>query len=306
MSVADPVFDRELREALGAVDQADAALRGRIDRLREHARRPASYAAPMAAVGGLVAFRLVRRMFRRSRRSVASSAGGPAKAGLAALLLRLSLPAVVGFAREQAGSGPRGVPPDRSGLAGSGAGAAAARAGPMPRVSGSLDRGRFAGRWFEVASLDGPRDAPAPNRRGVGDGTVAAMPSLVFVPVPDGFDVEQSTPVADARGGSRMHTRRGVLRPTDPSGRASQLSLSWAPAWARWLPMAWSDYWVLDIDAGYTFALIGDRDRTALRVLSRTPVIDEDAFAQLLRTAIEEGYPVQHLRRAISVGGSAG
>ncbi len=297
MSVADPMFDRELREALLEVYQADTALRGRLDRLRAHARRPASYAAPMVALGGLVAFRLARRLFRRPRRVATSSSAAPAKAGLAALLLRLSLPAVVGFAREHAGNGRRGVTPARPGFAGPGAGAPAARARPLPRVSGSLHRGRFAGRWFEVASLDGQRDAPVPSGGSAGGSRVAAMPSLVFVPVPDGFDVEYSTPVVDVHGGNRVHTRRGVLRPTDPSGRASELSLSWAPAWARWLPVTWSDYWVLEIDAGYTFALIGDRDRTSLWLLSRTPVIDEQAFGQLLRTAGEEGYPVEHLRR---------
>lgn len=275
MNARDAGYDRALEEAEREVVAADMALYAGLDGLKAHAAKAGSYSAPLGVVGALVAY----RMFRRARRrrpvpSAMMAATAPAKAGIAALVLRLALPGVASIVRAKAmewqAPGAASVP-----------GAQAARA--LPRVSASLDRARFAGRWFEVGSL---RDA-APG-----------MSTLVLVPVPDGFDVECETPSVLARGPRRARRRSGVLRPTDPAGHPSELSLSWAPAWSRWLPLAWSDYWVLEVDSAYGFALIGDRARTMLAVLSRAPTLDESAWRQLMATAAEEGYPVERVHRA--------
>lgn len=289
MSGIDPAFDRELRDALHEVDLADVALTGDIARLRAHAGRIGSYGVPIAVAGGLVASRLLQRVLRQRRSTHSIGAAAPAKAGIVALLMRLALPSVIRLARRQAAGWPGG-PHQRPGFARPDAGVPPS-APALPRVSATLDRARFAGRWFEVATIQGARARP-------GTGT----PSLKFVPVPEGFDVTREARVPDARRGARVCKEEGVLRPTDPAGHPSQLSLSFAPSWARWAPMAWSDYWILQVDNAYTFALVGDRARRRLVVLSRMPAIDEDVLRQLMRTATEEGYPVEQLVRRTPVG----
>ena len=289
MSEIDPASDRELRDALHDVDLADVALTGDIARLRAHAGRIGSYGVPIAVAGGLLASRLLQRVVRQRRRTPSIGAAAPATAGFVALLMRLALPWVVRFARRQAAGWPGGLN-DRPGFAGHGAGVPPAAAAP-PRVSATIDRARFAGRWFEVATIQGARGRPRPG-----------APSLMFVPVPEGFDVTREVRVPDSRRGARVRTAAGVLRPTDPAGRASEMSLSFAPSWARWAPMAWSDYWILQVDTAYTFALVGDRARNTLVVLSRMPAIDEDVLRRLLQTASEEGSPVERLVRATQAG----
>jgi apolipoprotein D and lipocalin family protein len=295
MSLGDAGHVRALLEAERDVAIADHAVRSGLDLLKVHAGRPGSYSAPLAALGALVVFRLARRAWRGGPRHAAmkaAAAAAPASAGLAAVLLRLALPGTLRLARERArgwwvsGEG-------RSGAGGAAGSASGTRA--MPRVSASLDRARFAGRWFELASLH--------EASGTGDGGATSGPaSLVLVPRPggqaDGFDVERTPAAKGAPVGTRVRPRSGVLRPAGPAGPASELSLSFAPSWSRWLPMAWHDFWVLEVDVDYTFALVGDRARTSLAVLARTPSLDEAAWRQLLATATEEGYPVGRLVRA--------
>lgn len=282
MNVGPSAYLRQLQQAELDVDLADAALRADLARLKAHAGKPGSYSAPLGAFGALVAFRLLRR---GPKPSAMAAAAAPAKAGIAALLLRLGLPAAMRFVREQAQAWQGGAS-IRAGLAGGGAG----RHGlPLPRVSATLDRARFAGRWFEVARLV----AASPSGRATG----CEPASLVLVPVPDGFAVRRSTPVRDARRVPRVLTQLGVLRPTDAAGHPSELSLSWARGWGRWMPLAWHDFWVLEVDKAYAFALVGDRARNFLVVLSRTPAIDDAAWQQLSDTAAAEGYPVVRFER---------
>jgi apolipoprotein D and lipocalin family protein len=294
MRSRDEVSVRELQAAERDVATADAALWAGVDRLKGHAGRAGSYSAPLGAfgaLGALVAFKLLWRAAKRGSRRSPVATSMPARAGIAALLLRLALPGIVGFVREHARAW-QAPAADRSGSVGRGPGGARARAArPLPRVSASLDRARFAGRWFEVAHLSG--DGPGDERVAGG-----GQASMVLVPVPDGFAVERATVVAHGRHGSRVRVRSGVLRRTGPSARASELSLSFAPSWARWAPSAWHDYWILEVDTAYTFALVGDRARSALTVLSRSPSLGDVAWNQLLATAAEEGYPVEHLSRA--------
>lgn len=289
MSVRHAEFERTLHAAEREVAEADFLLRADYERLKAHAGKAGSYSAPLGALGALVAYKVFRRALRRRpKRSALSAAAAPAKVGVAALFLRMGLPGVLAYARDQAMAW-HAHGADRSAFPGPGAGIAPG-ARPLPRVSASLDRARFAGRWFEVARLAGtpPTGGPSP---------AVAAATLVLVPVPDGFDVERLTTVSSARRGTRVGSRCGVLRPTDPAGRDSELSLSWAPSWSRWLPIAWSDFWILEVDTAYTFALVGDRGRATLSVLSRSPALDEAAWRQLLATASEEGYPVERLER---------
>ena len=166
MSAVDPVFHGELQQAVREVALADIALCDDLARFKAHAGRMGSYSAPISVMGGLVALKLMRRIFRQRARAPAISAAAPAKAGFAALVLRFALPAVAGFARERALAW-QGSAADRSGFAGPGAGAPRTTRA-LPRVSASLDRTRFSGRWFEVARVEDGRVRSGAGARAAG------------------------------------------------------------------------------------------------------------------------------------------
>ncbi len=60
--------------------------------------------------------------------------------------------------------------------------------------------------------------------------------------------------------------------------------------------LAQGKYWVLELDANYQWALVGDPDRVSLYVLSRTPTLDEGIYQELLKAAVEKhGYDISRL-----------
>jgi len=263
------------------VMRADARLARTAAQMKSHACKLSSYSAPLAVAGGYVALRVLRRSFRRRKASGSVPGVRPARAGLTALLLRMGLPATMGFMRQQADN--YGKP-----------GRAMGKGLPLPRVSSALDRARFSGRWYEVSCLRPQDDTAASPLAG-------EEMSVTLVPDATGFDVEVATQYRGsgssrrAAANPRRRVRHGRLRADDPVLHPAQLSITFAPAWLHWLPAVWGDYWVLEVGRNYGFALVGDRERTDLRVLSRTPTIDPTVYDQLMRTARADGYPVDRM-----------
>lgn len=48
---------------------------------------------------------------------------------------------------------------------------------------------------------------------------------------------------------------QGVAKPA--GGSAGALKVRFAPGWLSWLPWVWADYWVLELDADYRWAVVG-------------------------------------------------
>jgi apolipoprotein D and lipocalin family protein len=53
-------------------------------------------------------------------------------------------------------------------------------------------------------------------------------------------------------------------------------------------------YWILDLDAEYHYALVGEPRCTSLRILSRTRSLDEEIYQDLLSKARSMGYDTSH------------
>jgi len=88
----------------------------------------------------------------------------------------------------------------------------------------------------------------------------------------------------------------GVARPV-PS-QPGALQVRFAPAWLGWLPMVWADYWVVELDPEYRWAVVGGPSRKYLWILSRTPTMPRDQFDALRERAARRGYPVERLIQA--------
>lgn len=73
------------------------------------------------------------------------------------------------------------------------------------------------------------------------------------------------------------------------------LEVRFAPAWLTWLPMAWADYWVIEVDADYQWAVIGSPERKHLWILSRRPAMDRALFQTLKEHSRQRGYEVDQL-----------
>lgn len=158
---------------------------------------------------------------------------------------------------------------------------------PLPTVA-QVDLDRYAGRWFEIARL--------PNRH---EAACAGQPVTEYRRQGDQVELSKRCPSAEGGDGGE-HVARGVARVVPGSGGA-RLRVSFAPPWMRWLPLAWGDYWILELDAGYRWALVGTPDRQQLWVLARTPELAADTLQPLLQRAQALGFAADRVRVRVRV-----
>ena len=152
-----------------------------------------------------------------------------------------------------------------------------AAADPAPvRVVSSVDLSRYAGKWYEIARL--------PNRfqRGCAGDTTAS-----YTLRPDG----KITAVNQCRTPEgRLKSTKGTARLA--SGKEPNTKLKVTFFW----PFH-GNYWIIDLDPGYRWAVVGEPDRKYFWILSREKWLDEALFQQILDRAKQQGYDLGPLIR---------
>jgi lipocalin len=145
---------------------------------------------------------------------------------------------------------------------------------PAPEVAPAVDLARYAGKWHEIARL--------PNRfQRRCDGAATATYALR----PDG----RITVVNECRRrDGRLAKVAGTARVAVRGGPNSKLKVSFFRPF-------WGDYWILDLDPGYGWALVGEPRRKYLWILSRTPHMDEALALDILARAKDRGYDLADL-----------
>jgi apolipoprotein D and lipocalin family protein len=168
----------------------------------------------------------------------------------------------------------------------------AASVGETPvRTVGSVDLDRYLGRWYEVARYpnrfqrDCVSDVTATYARR-DDGRIDVVNRCV----------EKDGGVSEARGIARVLD--------DPTG--AKLKVRFAPAWLSFLPAVWGDYWIIGLDEGYEWAVVGTPDRKYLWILSRAPELDEPVYAEALDRARENGFDTSRLTPTAQGRGQSG
>jgi apolipoprotein D and lipocalin family protein len=146
---------------------------------------------------------------------------------------------------------------------------------PVP----ALDLNRYVGKWHEIAHL------PTFFQRQCVD-TISAT----YSKNPDGT-IYVHNACRSARGA--MDDAEGVARCVD--GEPGALKVRFVPDWLAWMPWVWADYWVIDLDKDYQWAVIGGPSRRYLWILSRTATMSRMRFSELVQRARQRGYPIDKL-----------
>lgn len=150
-------------------------------------------------------------------------------------------------------------------------------------VDFAVDINRYMGRWFEIARLPSWFEQDCDN--------VSADYSVAVA----------SSNIADVRVRVRNQCTyrgqtksvEGVARVTDPP-TCSKLQVSFS----SFLPWSLSggSYWILDLDKdNYSWAMVGNPQKNALWILSRTPLMDQPVFSLLYNRALVKGFEVSKL-----------
>ncbi|MEO5735704.1 MAG: lipocalin family protein [Rubrivivax sp.] len=164
------------------------------------------------------------------------------------------------------------------------------RAPALPAMTG-VDPSRFAGDWYALAHL--------PLRLSSHCDGVGVVRYTLRRPGQYDLRLRCPQPIDRPAGGGRR-SARGVLRAVQGSG-GGKFRLSTWPRALRWLPMAWSDHWILHLDRHYEEALVGSPDRSALWVLSRAPGLPSHRLQALLAMAHDDGFDIDDLQFAEGV-----
>ena len=77
--------------------------------------------------------------------------------------------------------------------------------------------------------------------------------------------------------------------------RPAAFKIRVVPAWLSWLPYAWFEYWVVDIDPNYQWVVVGGPGAKHLWILSRNRSMNLALYQRLVSRARERGYPVGKL-----------
>ena len=142
------------------------------------------------------------------------------------------------------------------------------------RVVPSVDLTRYAGKWYEIARL--------PNRfqRDCASDTTAS-----YVLRKDGrITVVNACRTSEGRVKSATGTARVA------SGKEPNTKLKVTFFW----PFS-GDYWIIDLDPDYKWAVVGEPGRKYFWILSREPRLDDTLYQQVLDRAKQQGYDVSRL-----------
>jgi len=142
----------------------------------------------------------------------------------------------------------------------------------------SVDLERYAGKWYEIARL--------PNRF---QRDCAANTTATYTLRPDGkITVINECSKADGR----RKSAKGTARVADPKGPNTKLKVSF------FWPFS-GNYWIIELDPEYRWAVIGEPGRDYLWILSREPRLDEGLYTQILERAKQQGFDVARVMKTV-------
>jgi len=148
------------------------------------------------------------------------------------------------------------------------AGCAHAPSGPPVRTVEHVDLPRYMGRWYEIATI------PMSFQKGcVG---VTADYTLRK----DG-DVDVVNTCRKERLDGTVRSIEGKAWSVDSSGARLEVQFFWPFHGA---------YWIIDLDPGYRWAVVGDPSRKYLWILSRSPQMDAATYDGILDRIRQQGY----------------
>ena len=136
-----------------------------------------------------------------------------------------------------------------------------------------VDLGRYAGKWYEIASF------PTWFQKGcVGSTAVYSLRE-------DG-DIDVLNQCRKEPAGA-LDSARGTAWVVDPATNAKlKVRFFW--------PFS-GDYWIIDLGPDYEYAVVGHPSRDYLWVLGRTPQMDDAQYGRILERVRQKGYDVSRL-----------
>jgi len=157
-------------------------------------------------------------------------------------------------------------------------GAEQVRQKPPLQVAPSVDFDRYVGKWYEIARL--------PNRF---QRACASDVTAAYTLRPDGkLNVVNTCRKSDGA----WKSAKGTARPAGGGQPGAKLKVTF------FWPFS-GDYWIVDLDPQYRWALVGEPSRRYLWILSRTPELDKRTYNELVNRAAGQGFDTGRLIQTV-------
>jgi apolipoprotein D and lipocalin family protein len=156
------------------------------------------------------------------------------------------------------------------------AGQVMAQSKPPLTVVESVDLQRYLGKWYEIASY------PAWFQKGCTGSTAE------YVMMSDGR-IQVINRCRKKRLDGPLKESQGKAEVVDTKTNAK------LKVWFFW-PFK-GDYWIIELDDEYRYAVVGEPGRKYLWILSRTAIMDETVYQGILSRLPQKGYDPGRLRR---------
>jgi apolipoprotein D and lipocalin family protein len=149
-----------------------------------------------------------------------------------------------------------------------------------PETVDDVDVERYMGTWYEIAKF------PVFFERGlVGVTAEYALEDDGRIHVTNqGFKKSFDGKVSSIQGYAK------IPDPEDPG----KLRVRFNPFPARLFA---ADYWIVDLDEDYDYAVVSNPSRKVLWILSRTPSMDEAQYEEIVKHLEERGFDIERLER---------
>jgi len=136
-----------------------------------------------------------------------------------------------------------------------------------------VDLHRYTGTWYEISRY--------PNRF---EKSCASNVTANYTLRRDGkIEVVNSC----QENGGKVKASRGTAKVKDPHTNARLAVTFFWPFYG--------DYWIIDLDKDYRYAVVGEPSRKYLWILSRTPALDDETYARIIQKIESLGYDTAKL-----------
>jgi apolipoprotein D and lipocalin family protein len=155
---------------------------------------------------------------------------------------------------------------------------------PPLRVVRSIDLKRYAGKWFEIASL------PDKSREQCARDVVVHF----ALRTDNRIDVVNRCRTAEGN----LDEERGIARRVSNGRSSARLEVKFSTGPFSFLS-GWSDYWIIGLGPDYTWAVVGAPNRQSLWILSRLPGMSDSGYEQALEIAKGNGFDIKSLKKIV-------
>ncbi len=87
---------------------------------------------------------------------------------------------------------------------------------------------------------------------------------------------------------------KGIAKIEDPQSTA-KLKVNFVPSWLRWTGIGWGNYWIIELDSDYQFAVVSEPKQEYLWILSRTLKMKKDIYDGIVERLQKKGFDTSKL-----------